>query len=270
MSKLIKKVFKAVKKVASGVTKFVKKYWKQIAIAALVVFTAGAASVVAAGGTWGGALTSVGSTFSAGASALTGGAIGTSAATTMGANAGAASLAAGASVEVAAAQGIAAQAAATSTAASAGGVAGGISSAASSVGGLVGKGLSAVGVGGTTTAGTTAATGAAAGTGAATAAGTTVGEAMLLGTKIQAAGALYNGYEQKKAEERFRKEKENEYFYGMNGKGEYADGFGSEDTPQALSPTYQRFQSDQQPNQNLQMYPGRTLLNRAAYTPVRV
>ena len=43
MSKVVKKVFKPVKKAVKSVGKFVKKHWKKIAIAAAVVFTAGAA-----------------------------------------------------------------------------------------------------------------------------------------------------------------------------------------------------------------------------------
>lgn len=264
MSKLIKKVFKAVKKVASGVKTFVKKHWKKIAVAALVVFTAGAASVVAAGGTWGGALTSVGSTFSAGASALTGGAIGTSAATAAGNAATAASLAAGEGTAMAGIQGGLATEAATAATASAGGVAGAINGAATSVGSLVGKAAGAVGAGGTTaapaaTAGTTAGTTAAAG-------GMGVGKAMLIGTGVQAAGALYNGYEQKKAEEEAKKEQENASYYGMNGKGEYAGGFSADGVDRNLQPAYQNYQPQ---NPNAQLNPRPTLLNRAAYQPIR-
>lgn len=272
MSKLIKKVFKAVKKVASGVGKFVKKYWKQIAIAALVVFTAGAASVVAAGGTWGGALTSVGSTFSAGASALTGGVVGTSAVS---------SSALGTGV------------AAANTAA-AGGVSGAINGAATSVGNVVGGGLKAIGIQGNAAAGgVNAASNAAALNGgvlqgtptlvdtgagmtetiggvttkiggavtpaATPAAGMSVGKAMLIGTGVQAAGALYQGHEQKKAEEQAKKDQEDAYFYGMNSKGQYAAGFDPSAPSSYSPPAYQsgaaRAYTPNPP----------TLLNRAAY-----
>lgn len=247
MSKLVKKVFKAVKSVASGVKTFVKKHWKKIAVAALVVFTAGAASVVAAGGTWGGALSSVGSTFSAGASALTGGAIGTSAASTVGANAAAASLAAGEGAAMAGIQGGLATEAATAATASAGGVAGAVNGAATSVGGLIGKaaGVSAA------PAATTAAT-------AVPAAGMSVGKAMLIGTGVQAAGALYQGYEQKKAEEKAKKEQDDASYYGMNGKGEYTPGFSANGVSPSLQSAYYP-QITQDPNQAKRP----TLLNRA-------
>ena len=67
----------AVKKLVKGAVKFVKKNWKAIAIAAAVVFTAGIASVgvagfmtAASGGGITGALSAVGSTMAAGASAI--------------------------------------------------------------------------------------------------------------------------------------------------------------------------------------------------------
>lgn len=258
MSKLIKKVFKAVKKVASGVGKFVKKHWKKIAVAALVVFTAGAASVVAAGGTWGGALTSVGSTFSAGASALSGGLVGTSASSAMGANAAAASLAAGEGAAMAGVQGGLATEAATAATASAGGAAGAINGVATGAGSLISKAAGAVGIG--APAGATAGTVAA----AAPAAGMSVGKAMLIGTGIQAAGALYQGYEQKKAEEEAKKEQEDASYYGMNGKGQYTPGFSANGVSPSLQPNHYP-QVAQDPNQ-LQRP---TLLNRAAYQPIR-
>lgn len=276
MSKLVKKVFKAVKNVASGVKTFVKKHWKKIAVAALVVFTAGAASVVAAGGTWGGALASAGSTFSAGASALTGGVIGTSAVS---------SSALGTGV------------AAANTAAATG-VSGAINGVATSVGNVVGGGLKAIGIQGNAAAGgVNAASNAAALNGGVlqgtptlvnTAAGITetvggvtttvggavaptvapagigIGKAMLIGTGVQAAGALYQGYEQKKAEEKARKEQDDASYYGMNGKGEYTPGFSVNGVSPSLQSTYYP-QVTQDPNQ-LQRP---TLLNRAAYQPNR-
>ena len=67
----------AVKKLVKGAVKFVKKNWKAIAVAAAVVFTAGIASVgvagfmtAASGGGITGALSAVGSTMAAGASAI--------------------------------------------------------------------------------------------------------------------------------------------------------------------------------------------------------
>jgi len=67
----------AVKKLVKGAVKFVKKKWKAIAVAAAVVFTAGIASVgvsgfmtAASGGGITGALSAVGSTMAAGASAI--------------------------------------------------------------------------------------------------------------------------------------------------------------------------------------------------------
>lgn len=252
MSKLVKKAFKAVKKVASGVKKFVKKYWKAIAIAALVVFTAGAASVVAAGGTWGGALTSVGSTFSAGASALTGGAIGTSAATAAGASASSAAVTAGATAAEAAATGAAATTAATSTAASAGGMAGAINGAATSVGSVVGKGLGVAGASAPATAA------------AAPAAGMTVGKAMLIGSGVQAAGALYQGYEQKKAEREAAEDADNASYYGMNGKGEYIPGFQPSGAAQSLQPSHAPYNPQTQ-DPSVGAVTRKPLLNRATY-----
>ncbi len=278
MSKLVKKVFKAVKNVAFGAKTFVKKHWKKIAVAALVVFTAGAAAVVAAGGTWGGALASAGSTFSAGASALTGGVIGTSAVS---------SSALGTGV------------AAANTAAATG-VSGAINGVATSVGNVVGGGLKAIGIQGNAAAGgVNAASNAAALNGGVlqgtptlvnTAAGITetvggvtttvggavaptvapagigIGKAMLIGTGVQAAGALYQGYEQKKAEEEAKKEQENASYYGMNGKGQYAGGFSADGVDPNLQPAYQNYQPQ---NPNAQLNPRPTLLNRAAYQPIR-
>ena len=78
---IIKKGIKAVGKVVKGVTKFVKKHWKVIAIVALSVFTMGIATVgfagfsgamAAAGGGFGGFMSAVGSTMWAGVTALGG------------------------------------------------------------------------------------------------------------------------------------------------------------------------------------------------------
>jgi hypothetical protein len=287
MSKLVKKIFKDAKHRLDKTKHFVKKHWKKIAIAALVVFTAGAAAVVAAGGTWGGAIASVGSTFSAGASALTGGVIGTSAVTAAGSTASATALAAGATAAEAAAAGVAATSTAAASTAAATGVSGAISGAATSVGNVVGGGLKAVGIQGNAAVNGVNAAGNAA-TQAATQnasreaakqaliksgqavtekaitqtiaqGGMSMGKAMLVGTGVQAAGALYQGYEQKKAEEQAKEEQENASYYGMNGKGQYVPGFGPSTPTAYASPAYQSGASRAYtPNRP-------TLLNRAAY-----
>lgn len=269
MSKLIKKVFSVVKDSITKPLQFVKKHWKAIALVAAVVFTAGAASVVAAGGTWGSAVSSlgaVGSTFSAGASALTGGMIGTSASSAVGAGtfgttaqatAQMASMQGGLAAEgVTTAGGSAAQAATASQAAQATALASNSGAVGSTIGNAV-HGVLSVGGG---TAGAATTTG-----GAVVDAGMSVGKAMLIGTGVQAAGALYQGKEQADAE---KKARNNAFYYGMNGKGEYADGFDPNGASTSYQPTYQSYQQPAQ-DPNTVLMPRAGLLARAAYQPNR-
>lgn len=74
-------IAKGIKKAVKSIGKFVKKYWKQIVIAAVIVFTAGIAAVgvagfstasAAAGGGFAGAMSAAGSTMVAGVSAIGG------------------------------------------------------------------------------------------------------------------------------------------------------------------------------------------------------
>jgi hypothetical protein len=157
-------------------------------------------------------------------------------------------------------------------------VAGTISGGFNAVGGVVGKGLNAVGIEAgaatgngvvvNTGAGITETTGGVVSTvgGGAPAAGMSVGKAMLIGTGVQAAGALYQGYEQKKAEEAAKKEQDDAYYYGMNGKGQYAQGFSAN----GVSPNLQSNYYPPIQRQDAQLIaPRQTLLNRAAYQPIR-
>jgi hypothetical protein len=207
----------AVKKLAKGLGRFVKRYWKQILIAAAIVFTAGVATVgvagfssaaAAAGGGVGGFLSAAGSTMVAGVASI-GGTLGigsgVTAATAGGAFAGApalAGLSAGAGLTLgtgAAAQGLGFAAKGGAAAAGTAGKAGGIT-----IGGGASAGI-----------------GAGAGTGAAGAASAAGGwlSKPATGMLLQAGMGLIGNYMQaRRDEELWEREKPKGFFgVGLNG-----------------------------------------------------
>ena len=227
-------IVKGVKKAFKAVGKFVKKYWKQIVIAAAIVFTAGVAAVggwgaftaaagagTAGGVTFGGVMSAVGSTMAAGVSSIgatlgfgggaTAGAGGAAAAGSGfagAANAGLSAASAAGAGTAAGASAFTGAAATASAAASAaklaalGSAAGGVSAAAANASNAARGGTGGAGAGGGNTAWWNSGTGNAANAAGGQAAGTTgFMNSPWFGPVLNAGANLVGGYMQQRAAE---------------------------------------------------------------------